>query len=45
MSDLLFTLVAIGTFIPYEVAAVPPLVKIMVSLGLFNTYGGLILAT
>lgn len=44
MSDLLFTLVAIGTFIPYEVAAVP-LVKIMVSLGLFNTYGGLILAT
>ncbi|GAB6947832.1 carbohydrate ABC transporter permease [Vulcanisaeta sp. JCM 16161] len=43
LSDLLFTLVAIGTFIPYEVAAVP-LVKIMVSLGLFNSYGGLILA-
>ena len=43
LSDLLFTLVAIGTFIPYEVAAVP-LVKIMVYLGLFNSYAGLILA-
>jgi len=43
LSDLLFMLVAIGTFIPYEVAAVP-LVKIMVYLGLFNSYAGLILA-
>jgi len=43
LDDLLFMLVAIGTFIPYEVAAVP-LVKIMVYLGLFNSYAGLILA-
>ncbi|ABW01861.1 glucose ABC transporter permease GlcU [Caldivirga maquilingensis] len=43
LSDFLFTLVAIGTFIPYQVAAVP-LVKIMVPLGLFNSYWGLILA-
>lgn len=41
INDLIFNLVVIGTFIPYQVTAVP-LIRLLDALGLFNTVPGLV---
>lgn len=43
INDVIFTVIAIATFIPYEITAVP-LVKLLIEIGLFNSIPGLIFA-
>ncbi|MCL5677752.1 MAG: carbohydrate ABC transporter permease [Candidatus Thermoplasmatota archaeon] len=42
-NDTVFTIIAIATFVPYEITLVP-LTSLAVKLGIFNTYYGLIFA-
>ena len=41
INDVIFTIIAIATFIPFEVTAVP-LDKLLITIGLFNSIPGLI---
>ncbi|MCH1770436.1 MULTISPECIES: glucose ABC transporter permease GlcU [Metallosphaera] len=43
MSDVLFSLIALATFIPYQ-ATLIPLTRLIVDMGLLNTYAGIIFA-
>lgn len=43
LSDVLFSLIALATFIPYQ-ATLIPLTKLIVSMGVLNTYLGIIFA-
>ncbi len=42
-NDVMFTVVAIATFIPYQITLVP-LTRMLAQMGIFNTYQGLIFA-
>ncbi len=43
LSDVIFSIVALATFIPFEAVSLP-LTKLVISLGLFNSYLGIIFA-
>jgi ABC-type sugar transport system, permease component len=41
INDVIFTIIAIATFIPYEVTAVP-LIKLLISIHIFDSIPGLV---
>ncbi len=44
INNVIFTIIAIATFVPYQITLVPPLIRLTVAMNIFDSTAGLIFA-